>query len=148
LGGGEGEIIFLFINLEISFLTNIVQQGFVWILEPEKIPKIDTDLARTSSGGAKDTSGKTKIVEVAPVKKYAKIEDHLLIISDLNGTKTTIELQGCSIVAVSSSDLSSSKWSVPSINNLTSYQHLLYHTDCYFINKFGQTAVYLLVRKP
>ncbi|KAJ4773739.1 Testis-expressed sequence 2 protein [Rhynchospora pubera] len=84
--------------------------GFIWVLEPDKIPKVDGDMARTSSGGAKDPSSKKKFVEVTPVKKYAKIKDQSLIISDYNGTKTVIELLGCTVVAVSSSDLYSRKW--------------------------------------
>lgn len=77
-------------------------------------------MAKTSSGGvAKIPSSKIKIIEVAPVRKYAEIKDHSLIISETTGTKTTIELLGCTILAVSSTDLNSRKWSVPIINNLT-----------------------------
>ena len=53
---------------------------------------------------------KKNIIEVCPIKKYAKIKDRSLILSDPDGSQRTVELLDCTIVAVSASDLSSRKW--------------------------------------
>uniref|UniRef100_A0A0D9VMY6 SMP-LTD domain-containing protein n=1 Tax=Leersia perrieri TaxID=77586 RepID=A0A0D9VMY6_9ORYZ len=54
------------------------KQGFLWILEPEKIPKGNTE--RSSIGGPKEAKDKKNIVEVLPAKKLAKIKGHSLIL--------------------------------------------------------------------
>ncbi|MCL7034325.1 hypothetical protein MKW94_009687 [Papaver nudicaule] len=87
----------------LSFSYN--KQGVIWILEPEKLPKV----------GAKDKLPKEQklkkeIVEVTPVKKHAKIKDHALIMTDSNGSQATIDLVDCTVVSVSASNLSSRKW--------------------------------------
>ncbi|KAI3941724.1 hypothetical protein MKX01_018314 [Papaver californicum] len=87
----------------LSFSYN--KQGVIWILEPEKLPKV----------GAKDKlpkepKSKKEIVEVTPVKKHAKIKDHSLIMTDSDGSQATIDLVDCIVVSVSASNLSSRKW--------------------------------------
>ncbi|KAJ3692962.1 hypothetical protein LUZ60_012057 [Juncus effusus] len=89
---------------------SVDKKGFIWVLDPEKIPKISTDGVSTSEGSAKDLTAKKNIVEVVPVKKFAKIEDDSLIITEQDGSKSTIELVNCKALAVSSSDLPSKKW--------------------------------------
>ncbi|KAJ3672256.1 hypothetical protein LUZ60_006977 [Juncus effusus] len=79
------------------------KQGYVWILEPEKIPK-------TNSDDSKDKKEKINYVEVLPVKKHAKIEDHLLILSGHDSSRTEIDLSNCIVLAVSSSNQPSRKW--------------------------------------
>ncbi|WOL18933.1 hypothetical protein Cni_G27730 [Canna indica] len=83
------------------------KKGSVWVLEPEKIPKFNSDESPTRR--PKDQKNKS-IVEVIPVKKYAKMKDQLLILSDSDGSKATIQLLGRTVVAVSASDLPSRKW--------------------------------------
>ncbi|XP_072995502.1 uncharacterized protein [Typha latifolia] len=92
---------------ERTFTYPCNKQGFVWVLAPEKVPKI-TDGSPT--GGSKEIKNKKNGVEVLPIKKYAKIKDHSLILSDLDGSSVTLELRDCSVMAVSGSDLSSRKW--------------------------------------
>ncbi|KAL0912955.1 hypothetical protein M5K25_016379 [Dendrobium thyrsiflorum] len=84
------------------------KQGIVWFLEPENVPKVGLNESQT--GGPKELKLKKGTVQVQPVKKYAKIKDHLLILSDLDGSQATIKLFDCTILAVSSSNLSSKKW--------------------------------------
>lgn len=83
-------------------------QGIVWVLEPEKVLKVNSDGSPTR--GSKEQKYKKNIVEVFPAKKIAKIKDHVLILSDQDGSQATIELLDCTVVAVSASNLSSRKW--------------------------------------
>ena len=49
-------------------------------------------------------------LEVTPVKKYARIKDQTLIISESDGNTKTIPLNSCTIEAVSAATLPSRKW--------------------------------------
>ncbi|XP_039123048.1 testis-expressed protein 2-like isoform X2 [Dioscorea cayenensis subsp. rotundata] len=89
----------------LAFLCN--KQGTVWVLEPEKVPKVVPNESTTK--GTKEQK-KKEVVEVFPVKKQAKIKDHMLFLSDPDGPHVTIPLRECAIVAVSASGLSSRKW--------------------------------------
>ncbi|KAL3835336.1 hypothetical protein ACJIZ3_010072 [Penstemon smallii] len=81
------------------------KQGDLWILEPEKVPKSGLeDKLPTEQRKRKD------ILEVAPVRKYAKIKDHYLILTETDGSCVEIFLRGCTIFAVSATSLSSRKW--------------------------------------
>ncbi|GJM87497.1 hypothetical protein PR202_ga03457 [Eleusine coracana subsp. coracana] len=84
------------------------KQGYLWILEPEKIPKATNE--RSSVGGPKDTKDKKNIVEVFPAKKMAKIKGHSLNLSSPDGSQTTIRLLNCTVLAVSASSMPSRKW--------------------------------------
>ncbi|KAM3223336.1 hypothetical protein ACQJBY_056968 [Aegilops geniculata] len=84
------------------------KKGSLWILEPEKLPKVSNE--RLSSGGPKEAKEKKSIVEVFPAKKSAKIKGHSLSLSGPDGPDTTIELLNCTVVAVSASSMSSRKW--------------------------------------
>ncbi|KAL5982970.1 hypothetical protein ACLOJK_017050 [Asimina triloba] len=64
----------------------------------------------SSSKATKEQKGKKEIVEVFPVKKFARIKDHVLILIENGSSQTIINLVGCVIVAVSASVLSSKKW--------------------------------------
>ncbi|XP_043699501.1 testis-expressed protein 2-like isoform X2 [Telopea speciosissima] len=87
----------------LSFSHN--KQGFVWILESERAPKVCAE-----DNAPRDQKSKKEILEVYPVKKHAKIKDRLLILTDPNGSQETIQLVGCMIRAVSASNLPSRKW--------------------------------------
>lgn len=82
-------------------------QGSVWLLDPDKVPKINID--ESSTKVPKEKKNKSTM-EVIPVRKYAKIKDRLLILSDSDGSQAIIKLLGCTVVAVSASNLSSRKW--------------------------------------
>ncbi|GAB2225445.1 hypothetical protein Droror1_Dr00006237 [Drosera rotundifolia] len=77
------------------------KQGAVWILEPENIPKVP------SSG---ERNKKKDILEVSPVRKFAKIKDQSLILTDPDGSRAVVLLKGCRVVAVSATSLPSKKW--------------------------------------
>ncbi|PKA46431.1 hypothetical protein AXF42_Ash012563 [Apostasia shenzhenica] len=85
------------------------KQGIVWLLEPEKIPKVLVNELQTKV--SKDLKIKKGTIEVHPVKKHGKIKDRSLILSDTDGSQATINLLDCTVLAVSSSNLSSKKWS-------------------------------------
>ncbi|XP_006848627.2 testis-expressed protein 2 isoform X1 [Amborella trichopoda] len=93
-------------NQSLHFLLN--KQGVIWVLEPDKIPMVFPNEPRSKSG--KEPKSKKETVEVFPVKKYAKIQDRNLILTDLDGSEAIIELEGCRIMAVSAGPSSSRKW--------------------------------------
>ncbi|KAK3159540.1 hypothetical protein QOZ80_2AG0151320 [Eleusine coracana subsp. coracana] len=84
------------------------KQGYLWILEPEKFPKVTNE--RSSLGGPKETKDKKNIVEVFPAKKMAKIKGHSLTLSSPDGSQTTILLLNCTVLAISASSMPSRKW--------------------------------------
>lgn len=51
-----------------------------------------------------------EIPELLPVQKHARIKGHMLILTDLDGSKEVIELAGCHVTAVSGGEQSSGKW--------------------------------------
>lgn len=73
----------------------------IWVLEldeslKEKLPK--------------EQKKKNNLLEVHPVRKFARIKDHKLHLSDADGNKTVVTLKGCSVEAVSGSELPTRKW--------------------------------------
>ncbi|KAF8085529.1 hypothetical protein N665_0665s0038 [Sinapis alba] len=81
------------------------KQGTIWILEldeglknllKEKLPK--------------EQKRKRNFLETHPIRKFARIKDHKLILSESDSTLTTVSLKCCSIEAVSGSDLPTRKW--------------------------------------
>ncbi|KAJ1281717.1 hypothetical protein BS78_04G327400 [Paspalum vaginatum] len=107
------------------------KQGSLWILEPEKIPKVGDE--RLSVGGPKETKDKKNIVEVFPAKKIAKIKGHLLCLSGPDGSQTTIELLNCNVLAVSASSMPSRKWAKRYPIKLESKENEIYNGSklCY-----------------
>ncbi|URE19258.1 Putative integral membrane protein conserved region (DUF2404) [Musa troglodytarum] len=94
------------LDAERSLTVPFEKKGSVWVLEPKKVRKINTDeLPKKGTKGQK----KNDILEVIPIKRYAKIKDQSLILSNSDGSKTTIQLLGCTVVAVSASNLASRK---------------------------------------
>ncbi|XP_028756565.1 testis-expressed protein 2 [Neltuma alba] len=92
------------IDTRESLNSSLMKQGVVWILEADKITKVLLD--RTS----REQKRKKDFVEVSPVKKYGKITDQSLILTEPDGLYTTIQLKGCMVEAVSAASLSSKKW--------------------------------------
>lgn len=119
------------VECDQSLSSILSKQGIVWLLEPDKIPKLDSD--DTSTKGSKDMNNKKNIVEVCPAKKYARIKDQYLILSDTEGSNRTIDLSDCTIVAVSASDLSTRKWAKRYPVMLESQTSVLYNGNksCY-----------------
>uniref|UniRef100_A0A5B7CBA1 SMP-LTD domain-containing protein n=1 Tax=Davidia involucrata TaxID=16924 RepID=A0A5B7CBA1_DAVIN len=89
--------------LDLSSLYN--KKGVVWVLESDKVPK--TWLVDKVP---KEQKRKKELLDVSPVRKYAKIKDQSLILTDSAGSYTEIQLKGCLIAAVSATSLSSRKW--------------------------------------
>lgn len=77
-----------------------MSQGYIWVLESEKVPK----------NWLLEQKRKKESLDVFPVRKYAKIKDGALILMDAGSSKTTIQLKDCTIEAVSATNLSSRKW--------------------------------------
>ncbi|XP_073035406.1 uncharacterized protein [Primulina eburnea] len=81
------------------------KQGALWVLEPEKVPKSWCDgKLPVEQRRRKD------ILDVSPVKKYAKLKDRCLILTESDGSEAKISLKCCKIAAVSATSLSSKKW--------------------------------------
>ncbi|XP_022896929.1 testis-expressed protein 2-like [Olea europaea var. sylvestris] len=80
-------------------------QGHIWVLEPEKVlkPGLLDNLP-------KEQKWKKDFLEVIPAQRYAKVKDHLLILTETDGSHVEISLKGCKIAAVSATSLSSRKW--------------------------------------
>lgn len=77
----------------------------IWILE------LDESLKDwTKEKLPKEQKKKKDLLEVHPVRRFARIKDHKLILSDTDGSQTTITLKGCSVEAVSGSGLPTRKW--------------------------------------
>jgi len=104
----------LMANSSDFFLPN--KQGTIWVAvmylsEPYK----DTKGCQTQQiKGLKEAKSKKdslkEISELLPVRKHAKIEGHVLILTDLDGSEEVIELAGCHVTAVSAGEQSSGKW--------------------------------------
>ena len=71
------------------------------MLESSKVPKdwLDNSKAR-----------KKEFFEVSPVRKEAKLNGQTLILTESDGSKTTINLKGVCVDAVSATNLASRKW--------------------------------------
>ena len=98
----------LFFSFNVYFYLLVclsVSQGVIWILEPEKVPTFP-QIGKIQ----RDAKKKKEILEVFPMRKYARIKDRSLILTESDGSYTAIPLKGCTIVAVSATDLPSKKW--------------------------------------
>ncbi|KAL2553377.1 putative integral membrane protein conserved region [Forsythia ovata] len=93
-----------FRELRGRFSMNIFK-GAIWVLEPEKVPK-----PGLLDKVPKEQKRKKDYLEVIPVQKYAKIKDRCLILTEADGSHVEISLRGCTIAAVSATNLSSRKW--------------------------------------
>ncbi|KAK9278969.1 hypothetical protein L1049_028551 [Liquidambar formosana] len=92
------------LDLQQSLVFASKKQGVVWVLDSEKVPKICL-----VDKVPNEQKRKKEILEVSPVRKHAKIKDQSLILTDSDGSHT-VQLKGCTIVAVSATSLSSRKW--------------------------------------
>ncbi|XP_057787725.1 uncharacterized protein LOC131004972 [Salvia miltiorrhiza] len=81
------------------------KQGTLWVLEPDKIPK-----SRLEEKVQTEQRRKREILEVTPVRKNARVRDHYLTLMETDVPSVEISLRGCTIVAVSATDLPSRKW--------------------------------------
>ncbi|KAL6962767.1 hypothetical protein U1Q18_037724 [Sarracenia purpurea var. burkii] len=94
-------------DLEHSFIPSSFsnKQGVVWVLEPEKVPK-----SWLVDKVPREQKRKKEMFEVVPVRRYAKVKDQSLILTELDGSHREIQLKACTIAAVSATNLSSRKW--------------------------------------
>lgn len=90
-------------SLDLS--SHIKKQGVVWVLNPEKVPK-----PKSVDKVPKEHKKKKEILEVTPVRIFAKIKDSSLILAHADGTLREIQLKGCNVSAVSATAMSSRKW--------------------------------------
>ncbi|EOA39668.1 hypothetical protein CARUB_v10008308mg [Capsella rubella] len=87
----------------VDFCIN--KQGTVWVLELDEVLK-----NWMKEKLPKEQKRKRDFLEIHPLRKFARIKDHKLILSDADGTQTIVSLKACSIEAVSGSDLPTRKW--------------------------------------
>ncbi|KAF8014755.1 hypothetical protein BT93_H0529 [Corymbia citriodora subsp. variegata] len=80
------------------------KQGDVWVLEPERVPKIWVEKVQ------REQKKKKEFFEVSPARKHAIIKDHSLILTEADSSPIAILLNGCAIEAISATDLPSRKW--------------------------------------
>ncbi|KAJ4844484.1 hypothetical protein Tsubulata_006320 [Turnera subulata] len=78
------------------------KKGVVWILEADKVPKVEKV--------PKEQKKKREFIEVTPVKKFASIKDRSLVLRDPDGSQIVVQLKGCIVDAVSATGLPSRKW--------------------------------------
>jgi hypothetical protein len=94
----------------------------VWVLESEKIPKTWLTDRRQ-----RDQKRNKSILEVTPARKYAKMEDQVLTLTESDGSHTKILLKGCTIEAVSATGLPSRKWAKRYPIKVESSKSAIYH---------------------
>ncbi|KAL6524647.1 hypothetical protein OROHE_016318 [Orobanche hederae] len=81
------------------------KKGPIWILVPDKVSNLALE-----DKGPTDQKRKKEILEVTPIRKYARIRDHYLVLMESCGSCVEMLLRGCTIVSVSATNLSSRKW--------------------------------------
>uniref|UniRef100_A0A1J3ILH4 Testis-expressed sequence 2 protein n=1 Tax=Noccaea caerulescens TaxID=107243 RepID=A0A1J3ILH4_NOCCA len=87
----------------IDFCHN--KQGVIWVLE------LDEGLKNWMKQKLPiEQKRKRDVLDIHPLRKFGRIKDHKLILSDADGTQITVSLKCCSIEAVSGSDLPTRKW--------------------------------------
>eukprot|EP01018_Ginkgo_biloba_P017199 Gb_17535 [translate_table: standard] len=102
--------------LQVHGISNQLQEGIIWVAAVSSL-----DQYREAKGhhskyvkGVKEVRSKkdgSKVIpEFLPVQKHARIQDHLLILTEIDGSEDFIELEGCDITAVSGGDQPSRKW--------------------------------------
>ncbi|CAF1910121.1 unnamed protein product [Brassica oleracea var. botrytis] len=89
----------------IDFSLN--KQGVIWILESDEGLK---DWMNEKLPKEQKKKKKKDLLEVHPVRKSSHIKDHKLILLNADGTQKIVFLKGCSVEAVSGSDLPTRKW--------------------------------------
>ncbi|KAK1441568.1 hypothetical protein QVD17_07569 [Tagetes erecta] len=91
---------------QLQFQLHDNHQGWIWVLEKEKIPKC----TQSADKNPRQEKCKFEIDEVPPVRKHAGIKDKSLVITEPDGTLSKIKLIGCVVEAVSATNFPDSKW--------------------------------------
>lgn len=112
------------------------KQGWVWILEKEKIPKTLPSFDK----GSRSQKRKNEIVEVSPVRKHASIKDLSLILIEPDGNLTKIPLSGCTVEAVSATNLPTRKWAKKYPVRVENKSSVLYHGSKLFYLYFETSS--------
>ncbi|PIN09378.1 putative protein TEX2, contains PH domain [Handroanthus impetiginosus] len=81
------------------------KKGTLWVLEPDKV-----SISGSEDKLPTEPKRRKEILEVTPVQKYARIRDHYLSLMESDGSSVEILLKGCTIVAVSATNLLTRKW--------------------------------------
>ncbi|XP_010474308.1 PREDICTED: testis-expressed sequence 2 protein-like [Camelina sativa] len=79
---------------------SLSKQGVIWILEMDENVK---DWMKKDKLPKEQKKKRVDLMEVHPIRRFARIKDHKLILSDSDGTQTCITLKGCFVNAVSGS---------------------------------------------
>ncbi|CAN8304868.1 unnamed protein product [Cochlearia groenlandica] len=88
----------------VDFCIN--KQGVIWVLE------LDESMQNWMKEKLlpKEQKRKRDFLDIHPLRKFGSIKDHKLVLSDVDGSQEAVSLKGCSIEAVSGSDLPTRKW--------------------------------------
>ncbi|KAF3781476.1 Testis-expressed sequence 2 protein [Nymphaea thermarum] len=86
-----------------SVVSLLTKKGVIWVLEPEKVPKIHLSESNQQKS-------KREVFDIAPVRRFARLEGQALILRDAEGGQSSIRLDGCTVAAVSASNLPTRKW--------------------------------------
>ncbi|KAK1431470.1 hypothetical protein QVD17_07929 [Tagetes erecta] len=108
------------------------KQGWVWVLEKEKIPKT----SQATDKNVRQQKRKFEIFDVTPVKRHASIKDKSLVITEADGTLTKVSLSGCIVEAVSGAYLSSRKWAKKYPVKVENKSSVIYHGSKLFYMYF------------
>ncbi|KVI07466.1 testis-expressed protein 2-like [Cynara cardunculus var. scolymus] len=120
-------------ELQFSFPN---KQGWVWVLEKERIPKTSPPTDK----GLRQQKRKIEILEVSPVRKYASIKDQSLVVTEPDGTLTKVSLLSCTVEAVSATNLPSRKWAKKYPVKVESKSSVIYHGSKLFYMYFETSS--------
>ncbi|KAK7291253.1 hypothetical protein RIF29_06245 [Crotalaria pallida] len=97
------------------------KEGVVWVLEPDKVSKFWQEKP------SREQKRKKELLEVSPVRKYGKIKDQTLTLTEPDALQATIQLNSCVVEAVSATSLSTKKWSKKYPIKVESKTSVIYH---------------------
>ncbi|CAN6463322.1 unnamed protein product [Victoria cruziana] len=102
------------------------KKGVIWVLEPDKVPKVH--LSESSQ-----QKSKKEVFDVAPARRLARIDGQTLILIDADGGQSSIQLDGCTVAAVSATKLPTRKWAKRYPIKLENKNSVVYNgsTICY-----------------
>ncbi|KAL6493425.1 hypothetical protein OROGR_032204 [Orobanche gracilis] len=112
--------------------------GPIWILVPDKVSNLALE-----DKGPTDQKRKKEILEVTPIRKYARIRDHYLVLMESCGSSVEMLLRGCTIVAVSATNLSSRKWFLELLERAKRYPIKVESKDSAIYKGYKVVYIYL-----
>ncbi|RHN52198.1 hypothetical protein MtrunA17_Chr6g0477861 [Medicago truncatula] len=106
---------------QIDSHQSFKKEGVVWVLEPEKVSKYFVERS------SKEVKRKKELFEVSPVRKYGNIKCQSLVLTEPDGSHTTIQLKGCIVEAVSATSAPTKKWAKKYPIKVENRTSVIYH---------------------